>query len=420
MAIYDDKTSGIIKAGDSDNCFIINSVKSSAEAIFKASYIVASNLYISGKITALFNLIVLGDIKAEDIDVKGKLICMGDCTVKNSIIVQDNMFVKQVKAKYIEVHDQITAREIDVDVIKADGNIIVGQTLATEELAFSSQNILCGETAFGAGHISANSIITVEKLDLDDGKDAAVEPSKIVFDINKGENLISSSNKFSFKNDYKSYIAKLRKGNDDFFQKTMVRWGKGLEEIEEVIEKKEIVCFDLGLLLTLTEIAQSNYFCNWERIVKWWKCLLNHFNSIANGEALDMEKKVSISDFTINKKVRHNKYGTGIVTGLKKCGDTKVDILFDSGKQISFNLEIAIKFFTLEKIPENISKELKEKLFLEPLEFSEWIAFLNIVETYGHMFSSNLSKIINDLLYAKIGLKSKFIVERIKENGWDG
>ena len=99
MAVYDDKTSGIIKAGDRDNCFIISNVKSRTEAIFKASYIVASSLRISGKITALFDLIVLGDVEADDIEVKGKFICMGDCTVENSIIVQDKMFVKQVKAK---------------------------------------------------------------------------------------------------------------------------------------------------------------------------------------------------------------------------------------------------------------------------------------------------------------------------------
>ena len=77
MAVYDDKTSGIIKAGDRDNCFIISNVKSRTEAIFKASYIVASSMRVSGKITALFDLIVLGDVEADDIEVKGKFICMG-------------------------------------------------------------------------------------------------------------------------------------------------------------------------------------------------------------------------------------------------------------------------------------------------------------------------------------------------------
>ena len=54
------------------------------------------------------------------------------------------------------------------------------------------------------------------------------------------------------------------------------------------------------------------------------------------------------------------------------------------------------------------------------MEYSEWLAFLSILETYDHVFIPNLRKILNDLLYAKIGLKTKFVMERIKENGWDG
>ena len=203
---------------------------------------------------------MLGDVEADDIEVKGKFICIGDCTVENSIIVQDKMFVKQVKAKNIEVHDQITAQEIDVDVIKADGNIIVGQTLATEELAFSEQNILCGETAYGAGQISANSIITVEELDMDDGEDAVVKPNKIVFEGKKSERNFDYGKKYIDKNDYESYFSDLLTDCDDTTKYNIVRWCRALREIEEIINKKELDCFNLGLFLTLTEINFSSYF----------------------------------------------------------------------------------------------------------------------------------------------------------------
>lgn len=420
MAVYDDKTSGIIKAGDRDNCFIISNVKSRTEAIFKASYIVASSLRISGKITALFDLIVLGDVEADDIEVKGKFICMGDCTVQNSIIVQDKMFVKQVKAKNIEVHDQITAQEIDVDVIKADGNIIVGQTLATEELAFSEQNILCGETAYGAGQISANSIITVEELDMDDGEDAVVEPNKIVFEGKKSERNFDYGKKYIDKNDYESYFSDLLTDCDDTMKYNILRWCRALREIEEIINKKELDCFNLGLFLTLTEINFSSYFKGWDTISQWWNSLFKHFNSIANGEGLGVGKKISMADFTINQRVRHDKYGTGKVTGTRKAsGETMADIMFDGGKTISFKLDIAIKFFSLEKESKYTPEELKEKLFIAPIEYGEWLAFLSIMEMYDHMYSPNLNKILNDLLYSKIGLKTKFIEERIKDNGWN-
>lgn len=420
MAVYDDKTSGIIKAGDRDNCFIISNVKSRTEAVFKASYIVASSMRISGKITALFDLIVLGDVEADDIEVKGKFICIGDCTVENSIIVQDKMFTKQVKAKNIEVHDQITAQEIDVDVIKADGNIIVGQTLATEELAFSEQNILCGETAYGAGKISANSIITVEELDMDDGVDAVVNPNIIVFEEPNVKSGFDFGKKHIDKNDYEAYFSDLRVDCDDVMQYNIVRWRRALSEVEKIVKGNELECFDLGLLLTLTEINFSSYFKGWDTISQWWNSLFKHFNSIANGEGLGVEKKISMADFTINQRVRHDKYGTGKVTGTRKAsGETMADIMFDGGKTISFKLDIAIKFFSLEKESKYTPEELKEKLFIAPIEYGEWLAFLSIMEMYDHMYSPNLNKILNDLLYSKIGLKTKFIEERIKDNGWN-
>ena len=420
MAVYDDKTSGIIKAGDRDNCFIISNVKSRTEAVFKASYIVASSMRISGKITALFDLIVLGDVEADDIEVKGKFICMGDCTVENSIIVQDKMFAKQVKAKNIEVHDQITAQEIDVDVIKADGNIIVGQTLATEELAFSEQNILCGETAYGAGQISANSIITVEELDMDDGVDAVVNPNIIIFEGQNVKSGFDFGKKHIDKNDYEAYFSDLWVDCDDVMQYNIVRWRRALSEVEKIVKGKELECFDLGLLLTLTEINFSSYFKGWDTISQWWNSLFKHFNSIANGEGLGVEKKISMADFTINQRVRHDKYGTGKVTGTRKAsGETMADIMFDGGKTISFKLDIAIKFFSLEKESKYTPEELKEKLFIAPIEYGEWLAFLSIMEMYDHMYSPNLNKILNDLLYSKIGLKTKFIEERIKDNGWN-
>ena len=418
MAVYDDKTSGIIKAGDRDNCFIISNVKSRTEAVFKASYIVASSVRVSGKITALFDLIVLGDVEADDIEVKGKFICMGDCTVENSIIVQDKMFVKQVKAKNIEVHDQITAQEIDVDVIKADGNIIVGQTLATEELAFSEQNILCGETAYGAGQISANSIITVEELDMDDGEDAVVEPYKIVFEGKKSERNFDYGKKYIDKNDYESYFSDLLTDCDDMTKYNIVRWGRALREIEKTINKGETDCFDIGLLLTLTEIAHSTYFKGWNKIFSWWTILLDRFNKIANKEGLGVERTLSISDFAVNTRVRHDRYGVGRVTGLRKSGETMMDVLFDNGKTVSFKLDIAIKFFSLEVKSEYTPEELISRLHIEAMEYGEWLAYLSVMETYDQMYSKKLCDIINDLLYSKSGLKTKFILDRIKENGW--
>ncbi len=416
MAIYDDKTAGIIKA---DEYFIINEVKSRTDAVFKASYLVASNLRVSGKITALFDLIVVGDVSAEDIDVKGKFICLGDCTVRNSIVVQDKMSVQQVKAQTIEVHDEIIAQEIDVDNMKADGNIIVGQTLATEELAYSEQNILCGDTAYGAGEISARSIITVNELDMDNGVDAAVNPNIIVFEEKKEASVTPQGGNYAVKNDYESYFNELWVEGDEILKDKIFRWRRALKETEELLAQAESTfsCFDVGLLLTLTEIANSNYFDEWFEIEAWWKNLLAHFNNIAEGNLIGLKKNLTIDDFAVNLRIKHVTFGTGTVSAVR--GGGMVDILFDSGKRSSFQLGIALKFFSLEEINAVTSEQLRAQLFVEPMEFSEWLAYLNVLELYAHVFSPKLLTILEELLYAKMGLKPKFVAERIKENGWD-
>lgn len=433
MAIYDSKTAGAIKAGDQDNCFVINNIKSKTEAVFKASYIVASSMRISGKITALFDLIVLGDVEAEDIDVKGKFICTGDCSVDNSIIVQDKMLVGRVSAPNIEVHDQIIAQEIDADTISVDGNIIVGQTLAIEKLAVSGQNILCGETAYGSGRISANSIITVEELDMDDGEDSVVKPNEITFNQEIKTDATNSGDKYALRNNYEAYLTELTNGNENAFQRMLYRWRRALKEAEELFSQKELDCFDLGLLLSLTEITRSSYFENWTTIKDWWEQLLIRFNLIADGEGLGTEKEISARDFVVGARLRHKKYGSGQVSSVKKTKNDDpiarllrktddsavVDVLFDDGKEISFKLDMAINFFVLEKKSKYTPEELKEKLFIEPSEYGEWIAFLSTMETYGNLFGSNLSNIIKEMLYAKIGVKTKFISDRIKDNGWE-
>ena len=419
MAVYDDKSFGIIKVGDRGNSFIINKINAKSDVVFKASYIVASDLCVRGKVTALFDLIVLGNVEADDIEVKGKFICLGDCVVNNTIVVQDKMIVNDVKANSIEVHDQITAQQIEINTIKADGNIIVGQTLSIEDIAYSEQHILCGDTAYGAGKISAQSIISCEELDMDNGVDAVVNPNIIAFGGKQEQSFVSLGKKFADKNDFDSYFAEMWGNSDDVFQYTIMRWGRALRQIDAIFKEKEVICFNLGLLLTLTEIFQSVYFQGWDTISKWWTTLSSRFEKIANGEDIGLRKKMSIDEFTINKRVKHNKYGKGKIVEIKKSNVTTIYVLFDDGKTIPFKLDLADKFFSHGTNSEYTADELIEKLYIDPMEYGEWLAYLSILDIYGHMYSDNLCKIINDKLYSKIGVKTKFILDRIKDNGWD-
>lgn len=84
MKLYDDKTKNAINNGMQ---LLLPVVDANEDIIFKASYVIAGDLRCSGKVSALFDLIVLGDASAKEIDVKGRFVCMGHCTVNGAIIV---------------------------------------------------------------------------------------------------------------------------------------------------------------------------------------------------------------------------------------------------------------------------------------------------------------------------------------------
>ena len=122
---FEDKTKGVITTGQN---LIIPEVDEDEEVVFKASFSVAGNLRCATKVTALFDLIVMGNMECKDIDVKGKLVCLGNCVVQNVMDVQNEIWANDIRATRIICHDRIVCQGIDADRVKADGDILVGKT----------------------------------------------------------------------------------------------------------------------------------------------------------------------------------------------------------------------------------------------------------------------------------------------------
>src|SRR5665647_216725 len=149
MTTYNDKTIGIVA---SDGRFILPYCIDCDDVTFKASYIVASNIKCKGKITALFDLIVIGDLEANEIDVKGRFLCMGKCKA-DTIIVYDEIWSEEITAISIETNSRITAQALKAKTIIAEGSILIARTLDIGSTAESKKAIICGETVFGSGII---------------------------------------------------------------------------------------------------------------------------------------------------------------------------------------------------------------------------------------------------------------------------
>lgn len=418
MSIYDDKTTKVIHSG---KFYIIDSIKHDSEIVFKSSFLVASDLTADGKIVALFDLIVLGNVEAQDIDVKGKLICLGNCNVTNSIVVQDKLFAQGLRAKNIEVHDDVIAQEIDVDSLTVDGNVIVGQTLAVAETAKSNQKIMCGETAYGAGKIFAFQIITGEALDLDEGINAVAGINRMILSHEKETTAtnVTSANKFAQRNDYNSYFAELINNDRENLNKaTFERWKKTIANVKEIIKQSNFICYDIGVLLSIMEMAQSSYFVNWKEVGQLQQLLLDRFNRIVNGEVVVSSNSIILDRLDLNQRVKHKQYGCGIIKAIDKKGDYPATVRFDNGRTINFLMKMAEKFFSLERNSSLSTEELIGQLHISLADYDEWLAYLHVLRVCGNMLSPKLYSISFDLLYAKMGLRAKFISDRLKANGW--
>lgn len=284
MNIFDDKTDGII---ESNGGLILPVFEACSDAIFKASYIVASNIKCSGKITALFNLTVLGDVKAAELEIKGRFICTGKCVIDGALIVQNDIWAEGIRADAIESHDRIVVQEIDADTVKADGDIIVGKILAVTKLAHSGKNILCGETAYGSGKVAAITVITGEPIDLDDGKEAVVDPNsykpKVVAGTppTQAENTIANPD-FISTGDWSGYLDWLIENTANKSDKQQFKaWKEKLSKVDGLVRNGFIDCRDLTLLIWTVEIACSDYFCKWSQVKALLDAIDKHFSVLA-------------------------------------------------------------------------------------------------------------------------------------------
>lgn len=350
MSTYDDKTQGI---SESNGRFILPEFKPCDEATFKASYIVASNVECNGKITALFDLTVLGNLEAAELDVKGRFICIGKCEVSGAVIVQNDIWAEDIRADSIETHDRIVAQEIDVGTVNADGNIVAGKILAVEKLAQSAKNILCGETAYGSGKVAANAVITGEPIDLDEGAEAVIAPYSYaptavspVSAEASGVYLISQrTTEFASTGNWVAYLDLLAKSavcEEDKLK--FERWSGILWEAES-ITRKGIECYkNVGLLIWVVEIANSDYFVDWSVTGSLLAALNRHFAKLVQSDK------------------------SSVVCSIKSYG--------------------------------------------------EWLQALKVLHQFAKSMDNAVYDVAFELLVSNLGLKAKFVSERLNEKGW--
>ncbi|OUN08474.1 hypothetical protein [Flavonifractor sp. An9] len=424
MILYDDKTKDAIKA---ENQLIFPNINESDDITFKASYIISGHLHCTKKIFALFDLIVFGDVTAEEIDIKGRFVCMGRCSVSGTLIVQNDIWAEDIQAKSVICQDRIVGQSIDADTIIADGNIIIGKTLAIEKQAKTYQNVICGETAYGAGKIVASSILTAEPLDLDDGEEALESPFQYT-----PQSSYSGTTEFSKEsakhvknNDYSGFLSKLMKIPDKTMNMRFRRYLTVLRAVEMAYPALISEFKDAALLIWLIEISNSNYFKDWPKIKEWTESVLSHFKEMADGKISGFDEPKPATSLAKGYTVFHKQYGRGVVRSILQTSSSgKVSrmaiVEFEQQGEKKFPLPDSLKFFSIiseHEVPS--ADEVKSSIQCNIDGYSEWLSALQSIHTHKAYLGTSLYNTIYSLLLSKLGLKPKFVEDRFKEKGWN-
>lgn len=414
---FDDKTKGVITT---DKNLIIPEVDEDEEVVFKASFLVAGNLNCTTKVTALFDLIVMGNLECKDIDVKGKLVCLGNCVVQNTIDVQNEIWANDIRAAKIICHDRVVCQGIDADRLKADGDILVGKTLAIEDRAETFQKILCGETAYGAGKLVANTIVTAEPLDMDDGEEALENP--FVFKPEgSGSALLEDLQQFVTDNDYSGYFNALSAIENDDNRDKFARARRVFQAMNVAFPQNISEFKDISLVLWLTEMIKSDYFLIWPQVPKWLNAMIDHFTNLVNGKETTQFEPKPAKALEEGNVVSHIKYGRGIVTEVDEERTGKyASIVFDEYGEKKFPIPNSLQFFKIVSEKAGLSgAEIRNSIECNINDYDEWIAALTILNTNKTILGDELYDAIYDRLLSQIGLKSKFIHDRMREKGWE-
>ena len=422
MILYDDKTPDAIKTA---NQLLFPGIEHADDITFKASYIISGNLRCAGKVSALFDLIVFGDVIAEELDIKGRFVCMGRCSISGTMTVQNDIWAEDIQAASIICHDRIFAQSVDADTVAADGNIIIGKTLAVSQKVQTYRNVICGETAYGSGSIAAASVLTVEPLDLDDGECALESPFQYVPGPGASGSAVSTeSASYAMQNDYSGFLSELMKRSDASAQIRLGRYLSALKAVDLAYPAAVSEFRDAALLIRMIEISHSDYFKDWPKVKEWTDAVLSHFRKMSEKTAELHEPKPAVK-LEKGDTVLHRTYGSGVVCALQRTYSNGKPacvavVSFELYGEKRFPLPDSLKFFSIvSEQKEASAAAAKSSIQCNVDSYSEWLSALQSIYTYKEYLGTGLYHTLYDLLLSKLGLKPRFVEERLKEKGWN-
>lgn len=143
---------------------IAEATQSDNRLVFNESYTVTGKILSVPSIYACYDLTVVGDMEADDIDVRGNLYVRGNIKAKRlsclkSIICSGDIDVEAIFS------NEIVANDIVCHTVSCSGNIVARTAIDISKSLISEKSVMAGEEILGSGQFSAKNASAAEYFD---------------------------------------------------------------------------------------------------------------------------------------------------------------------------------------------------------------------------------------------------------------
>ena len=145
---------------------IAEAIQTDKRLVFNESYTITGIKAAAPSVYACYDLTVIGDLDAEEIEVRGNLYVMGNIKAKKLSCLKSIVCSGDIDAEVI-YGSEIVANDIACSVISCTGNIIVRTTIDVAESLQSEKSVMAGEGILGSGRFSAKNAVAAEYFDFE-------------------------------------------------------------------------------------------------------------------------------------------------------------------------------------------------------------------------------------------------------------
>lgn len=148
------------------NINIAEAIDTRDDILFSESYVIAGAKLCAGKIYANYDLVVVGDLEAIEVEINGDLVVNGNIKAER-VRCQRLTCTGRVHIDSLQCDEDLLAKFVSGNTVQVQGSLLASDTIIIDQKCEVERYVVAGEGISGEGWLSAQSTIVGEYMDFD-------------------------------------------------------------------------------------------------------------------------------------------------------------------------------------------------------------------------------------------------------------